>query len=239
MPQPFLTARWEHLVILNYEAPRSLLEPLVPAGTELDDWRGATLVSLVGFSFLDTRLRGLPIPFHRDFPEVNLRFYVRRTGPDGDLRRAVVFIRELVPLPAVAGIAKWAYNEPYATARMRRQVDCDDQQGGRLEYAWRYGHQDCLIAARVSGPALPLAPESEASFAAEHYWGYTRQRDGGTLEYRVEHPSWSGWRPDDASFSGDPRPLYGDAFGEILSGPMRSAVVARGSEVSVYDGIRI
>jgi len=196
-------------------------------------------VSLVGVSFLDTRVRAVPIPFHRSFPEVNLRFYVRRTGPDGDLRRAVVFIREIVPVPAVAYVAKWAYNEPYATARMWRLVDCDDGRGGRLAYGWRYGRQLCAIAARVSGPAAPIAPDSETSFVAEHYWGYTRQRDGGTLEYRVEHPPWSGWRPDEASFAGDARPLYGDAFAELLSGPARSAFVARGSAVAVHAGRRI
>ena len=90
---PFLTAAWRHLVMLNYEVPPALLEPLVPAGTELDTWNGATLASVVGFRFLDTRVIGIPIPGHRDFDEVNLRFYVRRRGEDGQWRRAVVFVR--------------------------------------------------------------------------------------------------------------------------------------------------
>ena len=80
---PFLTARWENVVLINYPCPAPLLEPLVPAGTELDTWGGRPLVSLVGFLFADTRLLGVPIPFHRTFEEVNLRFYVRRPAPDG------------------------------------------------------------------------------------------------------------------------------------------------------------
>ena len=97
MAKPFLTARWESLVLLNFECPREILEPLVPRGTELDPWRDVDLISLVGFRFVDTRVRGVQIPCHRTFEEVNLRFYVRRRNTDGSFRRAVVFIKELVP----------------------------------------------------------------------------------------------------------------------------------------------
>src|SRR3954468_11982990 len=97
MPErPFLTADWRFLAMLQYEIDPDVLRPFVPRGTELDDWRGRTLVSLVGFQFLDARGLGAPIPFHRDFAEVTLRSYVRRRAPEG-WRRAVVFLREIVP----------------------------------------------------------------------------------------------------------------------------------------------
>jgi uncharacterized protein YqjF (DUF2071 family) len=67
----FLTGEWRYLAMLNYRVDPSLLEPLVPRGTILDAWRGATYVSLVGFLFRDTRVLGVPIPLHRDFEEVN------------------------------------------------------------------------------------------------------------------------------------------------------------------------
>lgn len=76
----FLTAEWRHLAMLNFEIDPAAVRPLVPAGTELDDWRGRTFVSLVGFMFLNTRVLGVGVPRHRDFEEVNLRFYVRRPG---------------------------------------------------------------------------------------------------------------------------------------------------------------
>ncbi len=122
MPRSFLTARWQSLVLLNYRCPAELLRPLVPAGTELDDWHGVPLVSLVGFRFLDTRVRGLGIPGHRSFEEVNLRFYVRREASDG-VRRGVVFIRELVPRSLVAAAARFLYNEPYQALPMVHDVD--------------------------------------------------------------------------------------------------------------------
>jgi uncharacterized protein YqjF (DUF2071 family) len=73
----FLTAEWKHLAMLNYEIEPSVLMPYVPRGTELDLWNGKNLISVVGFMFLNTRVFGIPIPFHRDFEEVNLRIYVR------------------------------------------------------------------------------------------------------------------------------------------------------------------
>lgn len=66
--------------MLNYAVDPAILTPHLPAGVELDAWRGTTYLSVVGFQFLGTRVLGLPIPFHRNFPEVNLRFYVRRPG---------------------------------------------------------------------------------------------------------------------------------------------------------------
>ena len=93
----FLTARWVHLAMLNYEVDPAVLAPWVPAGTELDPWEGRYLASVVGFQFLDTRLLGIPVPFHRDFEEVNLRFYVRRTV--GGDRRFFLLLRADFRIP--------------------------------------------------------------------------------------------------------------------------------------------
>lgn len=70
----FLKAEWRKLAIFNYEIDPEILIPYLPAGTELDFYRGTCYVSLIGFMFMNTRLLGLTIPFHRNFEEVNLRF---------------------------------------------------------------------------------------------------------------------------------------------------------------------
>ena len=233
----FLTARWEHLVLLNYACPRELLEPLVPAGTELDTWDGETLVSLVGFMFVDTRLLGVPVPFHRTFEEVNLRFYVRRHAPG--LRRAVVFIRELVPRTAIATVARAVYNEPYLAVPMRHAISLRADRGGTVCYGWSYGGVDFEMAASGTGPAAPLVAGSAAEFITEHHWGYTRQRDGGTLEYEVEHPRWNVWLAAASEFQGPAATLYGASFADLLARPARTAYLALGSEVSVRRGTRI
>lgn len=239
MRRPFLTARWESLVLMNFPCRREWLEPLVPAGTELDTWQGHTLVSLVGFLFRDTRLLGVPIPLHRTFEEVNLRFYVRRRGPDGAWRRAVVFVRELVPRRAIAWTARWTYNEPYLAVPMTHTIRLDPGRGGEVAYRWRHAGEAFTLGARVSGAAQPLLPGSEAEFITEHYWGYTRQRDGGTVEYQVEHPPWQVWPATSAVFSGEATALYGADFAALLRQPPRSAFVAVGSEVRVHVGARI
>jgi uncharacterized protein YqjF (DUF2071 family) len=237
--RPFLTARWEHLVLLNYACPPALLAPLVPAGTTLDPWHGQTLVSLVGFRFEDTRLAGVPIPGHRRFDEVNLRFYVRRIAEDGSVRRAVVFIRELVPRRAIAAVARWIYNEPYLAVPMAHLIDLDPRTGGAVAYRWQYRGRRFALGATVDGPAQPLVAGSAAAFITEHYWGYTRQRDGGTLEYEVVHPPWLVWRAATSRFEGDAARLYGPDFARILAAPPQSAFVAVGSPIAVHKGRRL
>lgn len=234
---PFLTAAWRWLAMLNYEVDPALLRPLVPAGTELDAWSGITYASVVGFRFLDTRVLGIPIPFHRDFEELNLRFYVRRKGPEG-WRRGVVFVKELVPRFAIAAVARAVYNENYVAVPMRHRVDVHPSSDGIVEYGWRHGGRWSGLRAEVTGEAAPLVAGSEAEFITEHYWGYARQRDGGSVEYRVEHPRWNVWRAT-ATLDCDVAALYGPGFAEFLAGPPLSALVADGSPVIVRRGRRI
>lgn len=235
--RPFLTARWEHLLLLNFVCPESLLEPLVPGGTALDRWKGEALVSLVGFMFRDTRVRGLAVPCHRTFEEVNLRFYVRRTV-DGEARRGVVFIRELVPRLAIAAVARRVYNEPYLRVSMSHTIE-ETESGLAVGYAWEHRGGRFGINAEAGGPPDELEAGSEAEFITEHYWGYTRQKDGGTLEYRVDHPRWQVWTPTTAGAHGPFEELYGRDFSRVLAAEPRSAFLALGSPVEVYGGRRL
>lgn len=233
----FLRAEWLDLVMLNYEVVPELLEPFVPAGTVLDHWDGQAIVSVVGFRFVGTRVLGVAVPGHEDFEEVNLRFYVRRNAPDGP-RRGVVFIRELVPRRAIAWTARLWYNEPYRALPMRHEIVARD--GGRtLSYEWRASGQWCGLGATTAGPSSRLEAGSEAEFVTEHYWGYTRQRDGGTVEYQVTHSSWRVWAAERAELRGDMVSTYGPKFAEVLVGPPRSAFVAEGSEVTVFRPRRL
>jgi uncharacterized protein YqjF (DUF2071 family) len=223
----------------SYAVDPAVLRPLVPAGAELDLYRGAALATMVGFRFLRTRLLGVPVPGHADFDEVNLRFYVRHTTPAGEVRRGTTFVREIVPRAAIAHTARLCYNEPYLALRMRstapRAAAADP---GRLAYEWRGGGRDPRrwhrLEATVAGPPAELAPGSAEEFVAEHYWGYTRQRDGGTVEYQVAHPRWRAWPAGDVALDADVAGLYGEAFAEALGGAPHSAFVAEGSPVRVY-----
>jgi uncharacterized protein len=233
----FLTAEWRQLLMVSWRVPDRVLVPLVPRGTELDRFDGSAWASIVAFRFLDTRVLGVPVPGHRDFDEVNLRFYVRRQV-EGEWRRAAVFVRELVPRRAIAWTARLAYNEPYSALPMRHQFD---QSGSdtRLVYQWRRNGRWESVSAVTAGAPQEPGHESLDRFIAEHYWGYTRQRDGGTVEYHVSHPSWRVSPARDVMLDADVSTLYGDAWREILGATPASAFVAEGSRVAVYQPERL
>ena len=233
--RPFLTAEWRHLVMLNWRVEPALLEPLVPRGTMLDHWSDACYVSLVGFLFLGTRVLGVPIPLHRDFEEVNLRFYVRRVVGD-EVRRGVCFIRELVPRRAIALTARLAYNEPYRAVPMRHRIDPDRSVADPacVQYAWRAGAEWTRIIAEPAGVPSPADEGSHEAFITEHYWGYTRQRDGGTVEYHVVHPPWRVRAIPAPRVEGDLVATYGAGMAAILGGDPATAFLADGSPVAVH-----
>jgi len=228
--QPFLTANWHYLAMLNYLVDPQLIAPLVPAGTEIDFENGETFLSVVGFLFLDTRLLGLPIPRHRDFEEVNLRFYVRRKSAD-TWRRGVVFIRELVPRPAIALVARTFYGENYIAVPMKHEIEHVDGNL-KVEYSWRRGRKWESLKMTTTGESHSITAGSHAEFITEHYWGYTGLREGCS-EYRVEHPRWKIWNATSFAFSADVVSLYGEQFAEVLNQPPRSAFIADGSPIIV------
>ena len=239
----FLTAEWRWLAMLNYAVEPILLEPLVPKSTLLDLHEGQAYVSMVGFMFQKTRLLSLPIPWHRDFEEVNLRFYVRREI-EGEVRRGVCFIKELVPRWAIATVARAAYNEPYVALPMRHAIVEGSSRlpGGSspsAQYEWKHAGRWNGLSLRATGEAQPLVSGSHEEFITEHYWGYTAQRDGSSIEYRVEHPSWSVWQAETAELDCNVASLYGAQFAEPLSRPPDTAFLADGSAVAVYRPVRI
>ena len=235
MLKPFLTANWRYLAMLNFVVDPKILEPLVPPGTELDFYGGQTFLSVVGFLFLDTRVVGLPIPLHRDFEEVNLRFYVRRQNIDG-WRRGVTFVREFVPRPAIAIVARTFTASPYTALPMRHSLEHKD--GAVLaEYQWRRGKRWETLGMTALDEPKNSTLGSHEEFIMEHYWGYTARRDG-TSEYRVEHPRWRFWNAQTWKFEADVATLYGSQFVEALSAPPVSAFIAEGARTSKCAGAR-
>ena len=238
-PRPFLTAEWRWLVMLNYEIDPMVLQPFVPAGTELDQWQGKTFISVVGFCFLNTKIFGMTIPFHSDFEEVNLRFYVRRITKEG-WRRAVVFNKELVPCRAIAWTARVFYNENYIAIPMRHEIQREGDGAIRsVAYEWIFKSRKNRLELSPKGEANAVEEGSSEEFITEHYWGYARQRDGDTVEYQVEHPRWRVWSALSSELDCDVEGLYGKDFVGVLQCPPASAFLADGSAVTVFQGTRL
>ncbi len=229
----FLQAEWRKLAIANYAVDSRILNPYLPYKTEIDLWDGICYVSLVGFMFINTRVRGFRIPFHINFEEVNLRFYVRHKS-NGEWRRGVVFIKEIVPKPAITFIANKIYNEKYETLPMTHAWKTGDKEI-TVEYKWkkRQWHSLKVIASTQSHL---LVPGSEEEFITEHYWGYTKITDYKTSEYAVEHPRWEMYPVKNFITDVNFGTVYGEEFAFLKNEAPKSVFLAEGSEIRVQAG---
>ena len=238
MPRNFLTAEWRKLIMAQYEVTPATLVPWLPPGVSLDLYQARCYVSLVGFLFARVRVLGLPIPFHTRFEEVNLRFYVARTEPDGTRKRGVVFIREFVPRAAITLIANSLYEEPYATLPMRHTI-ASAPGALTVSYSWRHQQSWHSLAVEADPTPQPIVPSSEEDFITEHYWGYTKRTRGATSEYGVQHPRWQVYPIRNFAIEADFAALYGPAFASLDLQKPASLLLAEGSPVLVSTGIRI
>jgi len=231
--RPFLTARWSNLAILTYEVPPPLLEPHLPAGLRLDTRDGRAFASLVAFDFVDTRVWGVTWPGARDFPEINLRFYVT-DGP----RRGVVFVRELVPKPLVSWLARALYHEPYLVAPIESRVDEGASEVlAERRLLWRGRHH--RVEVNGHKPATRPAEDSDKHFFKEHHWGFGRTRRGHPIGYEVRHPVWDVYPVRSWSLDLDWAAVYGPAWGALAAEKPVSVILAAGSPVSVFPRRRL
>jgi hypothetical protein len=229
----FLTAEWRDLIMANYEVDPSVLLDRVPVGTELDLHEGRCFVSLVGFMFLNTRVLGIPIPFHVNFEEVNLRFYVKRATGD-ETRRGVVFVKEIVPRWAIAWVARTLFGEPYECWQMG-----NERSEKRVRYEWSRGSSPNSVAVNVGKNLGVPAHGSHEEFIIEHYWGYTKRSETRTDEYKVEHPKWDLFSLDASESEVDFGRVYGEAFKFLTAAEPYSVLLTRGSEIAVYKGAKL
>lgn len=227
----FLEAEWRKLAIANYEVDPKVLEPHLPFGTELDLWNDRCYVSLVGFMFLNTKVKGIKIPFHINFEEVNLRFYVKRII-DGEERRGVVFVKELVPKSAISFVANTVYKEHYETLPMKHEwTELDGQR--QVSYQWKKKGvwQNFKVEADLQSQKMDAGSETE--FITEHYWGYAKYGDKQTNEYEVTHPKWEHYPVQNYQIEVDFGLVYGKEFEFLNKLEPTSVMLAEGSEITV------
>lgn len=237
MKRKFLEAEWKNLIMANYIVDPGLLKEFIPYKTELDTFSGNAYLSLVGFMFLNTSIRGIKVPFHINFEEVNLRFYVRYND-NGSWKRGVSFVSEIVPKPAISLIANTIYHEKYRYMPMHHQltVTGDTQH---IQYGWKFKNRENKISATTLLNSTGMNDGSEEEFIAEHYWGYSKYNSSTTFEYRVAHPKWKIFPVKDYLIECDFKTLYGEKFDFLNKAVPKSVFVAEGSAVEVYDKRKI
>jgi uncharacterized protein len=229
----FLTAEWRKLILLNYIVDPEILRPYLPAHTQIDLFRNQCYVSLVGFMFLNTKVLGFSIPYHINFPEVNLRFYVKFEDPSG-LRRGVVFIKEIVPRRAITFIANKLYGENYETMPMEH-LWLTSTEILEVSYRWKkLGWNEISVVAKNA--PHEISDGSQEDFITNHYWGYTRMSEFESSEYEVIHPVWKVYPIERYFCNVDFGTVYGKEFSFLKNTDPASVFLAEGSDISVKKG---
>ena len=229
----FLKAEWKNLILINYEIDAKLLEKYLPKGTGLDLWNKKCYVSLVGFMFENTRLLGFKIPFHVNFEEVNLRFYVKRFE-NGEWKRGVVFIKEIVPKPALTFIANTIYKEHYQTLPMKHSV-IENKTSVDFVYQWKTNKKWNAISVETEKKAIEIDLNSEAEFITEHYFGYTKIDENTTFEYEVKHSRWQQCKVINYKINVDFESVYGSDFAFLQNLEPTSVILTKGSNITVEN----
>jgi uncharacterized protein YqjF (DUF2071 family) len=231
MTDIFLSARWENLIMANYEVESHVLTPYLPRGVELDFCNNKTYVSLVGFMFKQTRLFNLSIPFLGTFEEINLRFYVKRI--EGDIiKRGVVFINETVPYKLVAWLANKLYKEHYIAIPTRNAIEITSHLNN-ITYEWRINKRWNHISVNAARQNEQMRRESIEEFIFEHYYGYTKINSRLSQEYRVNHARWQVNKVLDYSIDCDFTSMYGNDFSFLSTRQPDSVLFAVGSPVTI------
>jgi uncharacterized protein YqjF (DUF2071 family) len=236
MKRTFLEAEWRKLIMANYVVDPEVLAAYLPHKTELDYWNGNCYVSLVAFMFLNTKLKGMRIPFHVNFGEINLRFYVRRREL-GVWKRGVVFVKEIVPRPALSWVANTLYKEKYVTMPVNHLWQYNDNLLD-IKYSWGRGLNHWLGVTAQRQPEA-LSEGTEAAFIADHYWGYSKVSAGKTAEYEVQHPRWKVYPVQTYSINVDFGQLYGPGFAFLKESAPVSVLLAEGSAIQVKNKITL
>lgn len=216
----------------NYEVDPLVFKSYLPVKTELDSWNNNFYVSLVGFMFKDVKVKGIRIPFHVDFPEVNLRFYVRYKENE-EWKRGVVFIREIVPKPAITIVANMLFRERYMTLPMKYSWTSDNETM-HIGYSWKSSGRWNKLEVTSAATPVPLVKDSMEEFITEHFWGYSLINKKSTGEYRVDHPRWDIYNITDYTVDCDFGRLYGNEFGFLEKQTPASVFLAEGSPISVF-----
>ncbi|GEC72397.1 hypothetical protein SAMN05443543_10845 [Flavobacterium flevense] len=233
----FLTANWNNLALINYEINPKMLSKYLPKGTEIDLWNDKCYVSLVDFMFNNTKVLGFKIPFHTNFEEVNLRFYVKRFEND-EWKRGVVFIKEIVPKTAITFIANTLYKEHYQTNKMRHAVN-ENGFSRTFVYEWKNDNKWNSIQLETKLDQSAIELNSEAEFITEHYFGYTKYDENTTFEYEVTHPRWEQFEIINYKIEVDFENNYGKDFIFFNETKPISVFLAKGSKITVENKKKI
>ena len=227
----FLTARWENLAIITYKIHPASLSIYIPPGLAADTINGDAFVSIVAFDFNDIKIKSLRIPFHVNFPEINLRFYVKDENRNG-----VVFISEFVDKYFVPFVANSVYNENYKRIRMKKVMKIlDGDDVIHLNYNMNMKGREFNLNMKAKQESFIPGENTIEHFIKEHEWGFGKSRRGKLLSYKVVHPVWEVCPVTHFSHNFDFGLIYGNKWEMLNDEKPFNVMFAKGSEVKVFS----
>jgi uncharacterized protein YqjF (DUF2071 family) len=173
---------WDQLLFAHWPISLDQLHQSVLPPLEIDTFHGQPWLGVVAFQISRIHLRGLPaVPGLAQFPEVNLRTYVRYAGQPG-----VLFLSLHCPNRFAMALARPWFRLPYQFADIRL-TDHDSA----CDFASR-SPSGAMFAATYSSNSeqFTAAVDSLEAWLTERYCYYTVGPKGRLYRCDIDHPPW-------------------------------------------------
>lgn len=205
-----MRAEWRKLLLVNYKVDPEMLHPYLPAHTEFALWQNTCYLSLVGFRFLKVKMGGVAIPFHTNFNEINLRFYVKQKT-QGEWHYGVVFLKEIVALPLVSFVANNLYQEHYETYPMKHTI-IESENEIYTQYQWKKENDWNTMEIHSEPTSYLIEEQTLEYFLTAQHWGFTAANKEKTFVYAVHHPRWEMYKTRRHTIQIDYKTTFGEKF---------------------------
>ena len=188
-----MTQTWHDLLFAHWPVDAKALRDHVPSEFVLDLFDGTAWVGIIPFHMTNVAPRGVPsLPWVSEFPELNVRTYVRVNERPG-----VYFFSLDAGSTLAVQAARFLLNLPYYSAAMSVTPNA-----GNIEYDSRRHDGAATLAAsyRPVGAPFEAVSGSLEYFLTERYCLYNLDRRAVPYRLEIHHPPWP-LQPADAEFT--------------------------------------
>jgi uncharacterized protein YqjF (DUF2071 family) len=174
--------RWHDLLFLHWPVRPELVRPLIPSVLEIDTFDGWSWIGVVPFRMTGVRPRYVPLSL--DFPELNVRTYVKSSGKSG-----VWFFS----LDAASWIsvrtARWL-GLPYYDAQMTVQLDQDTVHYKSVRLDKKAAPAEFDASYRPTAAVYHSIPGTLDHWLTERYCLYSARTAHRPVYGDIHHAPW-------------------------------------------------
>lgn len=236
----FLKATFQNLLQLVYSVPASAIQALLPEGLEPELKNGKAQLILSALEFRQTKVKGLKIPFHVNFPEIHLKTRVRRGNQSG-----VFFIRQIVPKHCIAVVARRIYHEPYESfpIEFTLQAMPGSEEGTTIEeLTCKLWKKDKTLEVRAFIESSLQEGDSSEDFyenlPPETLIGFGTNDKGELSTYTMEQKALKAIKVEEWSMTGDLNGIFEDSFPEGFSEYPDEVLFIQGQSVKITQPLK-